>query len=359
MAVMMLTICSGPNKLAMRTLLQRLTTFCISLGMTAGSAAFAQSVPTQGDASTTYLQSGANSSLLQGGAEHDPISILFLIDASYSMKEKFGSTERKMNAAKQVIEQAILRIPADVNVGLRVFGQTFNELLEIDCRQTALLVPLGSHNRAALIKAVRTIQPAGLTPLETALRMAAEEDFNGVVGSKIIILISDGRDTCGGDPCKFISLLPRYGIKLKVDVVGLSLHDKGAQAELHCVAESSGGKYFDANNIGELIQSVTHSVDKAISGKIIIKPKTDSPSAYGAVAPGAIRAVAPSDLSDSERPGAPSKPDAAPAQNPSQGFQPSSLSDSRPSTPPGGLPSTPAEQPSSPPPTLEQLLHAR
>ncbi|HEY9757138.1 MAG TPA: VWA domain-containing protein [Oculatellaceae cyanobacterium] len=290
--------------LVMRTLLQRLSTAVLSVGL-AVSPALAQSY-LQGDTSSTYLQSGANSSLLQGGVDREPINILFLIDASYSMKEKFGGTERKMNAAKQVIEQAILRIPPDVSVGLRVFGQSFSEVIQIDCRQTALLVPLGAHNRAGLIQAVRTIQPAGLTPLETALRMCAEEDFNNVAGSKIIILISDGRDTCGGDPCKFISLLPRYGIKLKVDVVGLSLHDKGAQEELHCVAESSGGRYFDANNIGELIQSVSRSVDKAISGKIIVKPKTEVPPANsGASVPssGAGSTVSPASTSSSS-PGA-------------------------------------------------------
>ena len=332
----------------MRTLLQHFFALCVSFGVTAAPA-LAQSPSPPGGAPSTYLQSGANSSLLQGNVDREPISILFLIDASYSMKEKFGSTERKMNAAKQVIEQAIMRIPSDVNVGLRVFGQTFNELLEIDCRQTALLVPLGAHNRAALIKAVRTVQPAGLTPLETALRMAAENDFNGVSGSKIIILISDGRDTCGGDPCKFISILPQYGIKLKVDVVGLALHDKGAQAELHCVAESSGGKYFDANNIGELIQSVTHSVDKAISGKVIVRPKTDgsSPEAPGAVgAPGANPATGV---------GVPSLPSAVPASGVPSGTQPSYP----PGTLPSNLPVTPPGQPSTPAPTLDQLLHGK
>jgi Ca-activated chloride channel family protein len=227
-----------------------------------------------------FLQGDTRSSLVQGAVEDTgPVNILFLVDASYSMKEKFGSGERKMNAAKQVLESALTRIPGDVNIGLRVFGQTYMGAPQADCQQTALLVSLGSHNRNALIQAIRTIQPAGLTPLEFALRTCAEEDFSRVPGSKTIILISDGEESCGGDPCRFIRQLPSFGIKLKLDVVGLQLkNNRRAQEQLHCVAESSGGKYYDANSVDDLIDSVSRSVDKAISGKVIIKPKPPAPS---------------------------------------------------------------------------------
>ena len=258
------------------------------LGLLAVQPCLGQSNVLQGDTNSTMIQGGMNSTMVQGNIDQagGPVNILFLIDASYSMKEKFGGGDRKMGAAKQVLEEAITRIPADVNLGLRVFGQSFSGAPEIDCRQTSILVPLGAHNRNGLIQAIRTIQPSGLTPLEFALRQAAEVDFAGAVGSKLIILVSDGRDTCGGDPCRFISLLPRYGIKLKVDVVGLLIHDKQAQEQLHCLAETSGGKYFDANSAGDLIQSVAHSVDKAISGKVIMKPKVPVPAEESGRDPG-------------------------------------------------------------------------
>ena len=255
------------------------------LAVEAGSAnvVLAQSPFINGNTSSSMVQGGTNSSLVHGGVDtqSQDVNILFLIDASYSMKEKFGGTDRKMSAAKQVIEHAMAMIPASINVGCRVFGQSFSGAPEIDCRQTCVLVPLGRHNRGSLIAAVRTIQPAGLTPLEFALRRCAEEDFSRCQGTKTIILISDGLDTCGGDPCAYMTQLGRYGINIRCDVVGLELKkDHKAQEQLNCLAQSSGGKYYDASNSDDLIQSVAHSVKRAISGKVIIKPK-DAPEQQG------------------------------------------------------------------------------
>ena len=213
--------------------------------------AFAAMTPMSVMAQSPFIQADARSSMVQGGVDQDSqdVNILFLIDASYSMKEKFGGTDRKMSSAKQVIEQAMTMIPSSVNVGLRVFGQSFSGAPEIDCRQTFMLVPLGQHNRGSLISAVRTVQPAGLTPLEFALRRCAEEDFSRVQGTKTIILISDGKDTCGGNPCEYMRQMSRYGIRIKCDIVGLELRrDKEAREQLNCLAESTGGKYYDASS---------------------------------------------------------------------------------------------------------------
>jgi hypothetical protein len=228
----------------------------------------------------TMIQSGTNSSLIQGGVLKDagPVNILILLDASYSMKENLERGMQKMDAAKMVLQQAIQRIPSDVNVGLRVFGQGYTGEPMMDCRQSALLVPLGQGNRRSIIEKVRQIHPYGLTPLTYALRQAAENDLSGLQGPKTLILISDGADTCGENPCEFIKQLPRLGIKLKVDIVGLSLknrfEDIAARNQLNCITEQSGGKYYDAKTAAELIESISASVNKAISGRVIIKPGT-------------------------------------------------------------------------------------
>jgi Ca-activated chloride channel family protein len=231
--------------------------------------------PYAASSTATTMQTGASNSLIQASVEHEsgPVNIMFLLDASYSMKEKLSGAEKKINAAKQVLETALARIPNDVNIGLRVFGQGYSGDPNTDCNQTQCLVPLGQHNRNSIIQRTRTIEPFGLTPLATALRRTVEEDFRYAQGAKTIILISDGADTCGQDPCAFMRLLPRYNVKIKCDVVGLDLHrDNAARNQLNCVANATGGKYYDANSSGELIDSVSHSVDKAISGRVIVKP---------------------------------------------------------------------------------------
>jgi hypothetical protein len=241
-----------------------------------------QSTTLQTGTDSTLLQTGTQSTLIQGNVEHQggPINILFLLDCSYSMKEKLGGGVQKMEAAKQVLQEALSRIPADINVGLRVFGQGMGSGFAgfdnpfVDCRMTALLVPMGVGNRRSIIEKVRNMRPYGMTPLEFALHQAAEDDLSACKGQKVLILISDGCDTCGGDPCRFIRQLPMLGIKLKADVVGLDIHDRRSRNELNCVADSSGGKYYDANTAAQLIESVSKSVNTAISGRVLPKPGT-------------------------------------------------------------------------------------
>jgi Ca-activated chloride channel family protein len=184
------------------------------------------------------------------------------------MKEKL-SGQPKLELAKRVLEETMQRIPVDINVGLRVFGENLTMTMA-DCMQTALLVPLGQHNRGSIISRARELKASGMTPLTYALQQAAEDDFQGSEGKRTIILITDGVDTCGGNPCAFISMLPQYGIHIKIDVVGVDLH-KGERGQLDCIAHASGGKYYNADTAAQMIDSISHSVDTAISGRVMIK----------------------------------------------------------------------------------------
>lgn len=231
---------------------------------------------------STTLQVGTQNTLLQAGVERagGSVNILFLVDASHSMIEKIptgdGGKEERMDAAKRVLQTAIANLPSDINVGLRVFGQGFSNDPYADCQQSALLVPIGKNNRRSVIEKVRTLRAHGLTPLTYALTQA-EHDLRYCNGPKTIILISDGAETCGGDPCAYIDRLAQLGIKIKVDIVGLGLkRDHEAKAQLGCIAKASGGNYYDANTAADLVNSISNSVKQAISGKVLTKMKTPS-----------------------------------------------------------------------------------
>lgn len=249
----------------------------------------AQSNLLQGGTGSTLLQVGTEQTTLQGGLEGallqanvaregNPVSILFLIDSSRSMKDKItvgidAGKEPKMEAAKRVLQEAISKIPGDMHLGLRVFGNGFTGM-DSDCQTSTLLVPIGKNNRRAIIEAARSMLPYGLTPLTYGL-MQAEQDLRYITGPKTVILISDGAETCGGDPCAYIDRLSRLGIKMKIDIVGLGLKgDKEAKEQLNCIAQKSGGKYYDANTSADLINGITDSVKHAISGKVLTRITT-------------------------------------------------------------------------------------
>lgn len=222
---------------------------------------------------TPEFSSSARYDTLHAGVqdEEGPINILFLVDASRSMKEGLGGGVQKMEAAKQALQKAISQIPGSVNVGLRVFGQDYSGDTMIDCQQSQLLVRIGQDNRRSIIEQVRHLRPFGMTPLTWGL-MHAARDLKECKGNKVIILISDGAETCGGEPCSYIQRLNEMGIKLKVDIVGLGLKkDHDAREQLNCIATASGGKYYDANTSSEFIDDISQSVSKAIEGKVLTK----------------------------------------------------------------------------------------
>jgi hypothetical protein len=230
------------------------------------------------------LQTGTEGALIKAGVERDapPLTILILVDCSRSMNEGLGGAlhmghEQKMDAAKRVLQETMATIPQDVNVGLRVFGQSFRNDVFFDCQQSALLVPPGLRNRRTIVESVRQIRPYGLTPLTFGLREAAN-DLAQIRGKKQIILISDGAETCDQDPCELVRQLTAAGYDIKINIVGLGLKaDWLAKRQLNCIAQSSGGQFYDSNTTAELVDNIRKFVGETkVSGKVLTKMKDPS-----------------------------------------------------------------------------------
>ena len=110
-----------------------------------------------------------------------------------------------------------------------------------------------------ILRVVNAINPAGKTPLATAVVTAAKVlDHKSAAGT--IVLLTDGEETCGGEPCKLGKLLKEKSRQLTVHVIGYQLRSfrwTGAQSFLDtkCLAEETGGLYITANNRQDLIEA--------------------------------------------------------------------------------------------------------
>ena len=199
----------------------------------------------------------------------DKRTVLLVLDASRSMEEKIRG-ETKIHVAKRVIEDVVSKVDTNTNIGLRVYGAsnpTGNPYL--DCSDSMLLVLPGINNRRAIISEVYKVLPRGFTPITYSLSQAAQ-DLIPYNGEKSIILISDGLETCGSDPCQLAQTLAGANIDLKIDVVGFGVKDDWeAQQQLMCIALNTNGRYFSAENDQELTQSLSESINKSVSGRII------------------------------------------------------------------------------------------
>lgn len=183
--------------------------------------------------------------------------ILFVLDGSGSMEAIWGG-QSKMDVAKNILTKLIdsLRINNDLELGLRVYGHRFSRQAN-NCQDSQLEVPFAPKNHDAIIKKIAGIKPKGVTPITFSLSQAAK-DFPPAAGYRnILILITDGLESCGGDPCSVSVELQRKGVFLRPYVIGLGL--QGGKV-LDCV-----GKYIDSENSRSFNKILNKSIETSLA----------------------------------------------------------------------------------------------
>ncbi|MFK4152176.1 VWA domain-containing protein [Streptomyces fungicidicus] len=186
-----------------------------------------------------------------------------LLDVSGSMRAKDIDGQSRMAAAKQAFNEVLDATPEEVELGIRTLGANYpGDDRKEGCKDTAQLYPVGPLNRTEAKTAVATLAPTGWTPIGPALLKAAD-DLDGGDGSKRIVLISDGEDTCAPlDPCEVAREIAARGIGLTIDTLGLVPNAKLSR-QLSCIAEATGGTYTSVEHQDELTDRVNELVDRA------------------------------------------------------------------------------------------------
>lgn len=185
------------------------------------------------------------------------VNLEIIIDVSGSMSQLVDTGDSRMEAAKQVLEDVIDGIPdrPGINVGLRVYGHQGNNTAagqEESCRASELVVPIDGVEKSALRDEVGDLEPTGWTPIALSLERA-EADFADATegGTNYIVLVTDGLETCGGDPCAVAGDLNSADSAVTTSVIGLGL-TPDEQATIGCIAEEGGGDVLGAANAAEL-----------------------------------------------------------------------------------------------------------
>jgi Ca-activated chloride channel family protein len=243
---------SGKSSVVMERTLTGLFT-CLTTGaiLMASSLYFTKPSPAQ-----------AQPAPLNGSIQsvNGPENVMILLDSSYSMIEPLGGGRNinKMAAAKSSVLEMIRDLPPTANIGLRIYGNSNNQMHA--CHATTRLVPLGQGNRNMMAAQMIGIQPTGSTPISYSIIQSLNDDFTGYPGKKSIILISDGIETCGEDPCTLAVRMQQLGANVKINVIGLGIDDIAAVKQLRCVALATKGKFFTANTAAELGRSLHNAM---------------------------------------------------------------------------------------------------
>lgn len=183
-------------------------------------------------------------------------SIEVILDASGSMLQKVGG-KRKIEIAKSILADLAARdLPRDTDFALRVFGTGGKG----SCEGKAVL-PLGPLDPAAAARAIAAVKAlnGARTAIGASLRDAGADLAEGK-GARLIVLITDGEETCGGDPAAEITALRDKGFDLRLNIVGFDLDTPALKDQFAAWAAAGGGAFFDASDAAALGTAVRSAV---------------------------------------------------------------------------------------------------
>ena len=164
--------------------------------------------------------------------------ILYILDGSGSMWGRVDG-KFKIQVAKEVMTTLLKETPADIECGVMVYGHRKKG----DCADIEMLIPIGALDREAAIPKINGISPKGKTPISDSIALAVNK-IRGNEGAATLVLVSDGLETCGKDPCEVVKKIKESGIHFVMHVVGFDVKTKAAE-QLACIAQAGGGQYFN------------------------------------------------------------------------------------------------------------------
>jgi Ca-activated chloride channel family protein len=180
--------------------------------------------------------------------------IALVLDASGSMWAELEGRTR-IEVARSAIRELVADWDARAELGLIAYGHRTRR----DCHDIETLLPVGPADPDALISAVDDIRPVGMTPLASSIEHAAqmlEHDRRPAT----LILVSDGNETCGRDPCAVARALGESGVDFTVHVVGFDVGDQ-ERSQLQCIADATGGLFIDAKGATGLSAALRAAFD--------------------------------------------------------------------------------------------------
>ncbi len=203
---------------------------------------------------------------------------MVVFDGSGSMSEMgFNQlSEPRIFEARRALRLAMPRLDGFRRIGLMIYGPGAGAT----CENIELRFPPMADASGPVIAAVDSLQPDGETPLTEAVRRAAallSEDGGG--GD--VVLVTDGKETCGGAPCELAAYLAAEHPGLRVHVIGYKvrgvrfLWDKegtndytDAQSPARCLAEQTGGQYVSAESVEELVTALQVTLGCPLYGRL-------------------------------------------------------------------------------------------
>ncbi len=198
-----------------------------------------------------------------GNEASEVTDLVLIVDYSGSMNAKMKDGAAKVASAKKCVGDLIDKLPNDLNVGLVIYGTNKKR----GCEDIDVAQPLGPINKAGLKAKITGFNATGMTPIAASLTKAGEE-LKKAKGGSAIVLVTDGAESCHGDPAGVAAkLAAEFGMKFGINVIGFGIESK-EKAELASIAEKGRGKLLTVENASELASAL----QKVVAVKIAPTP---------------------------------------------------------------------------------------
>jgi Mg-chelatase subunit ChlD len=179
-----------------------------------------------------------------------------ILDASGSMLQRLGGTRRIDLAKNALVELTRDVLPEGAPFALRIFGHR-----EANSCRSDLEIALAPLNRGAALAKIKAIEAKNLakTPIGDSL-MQVKQDLAGTKGAAVVVLVTDGEETCNGDPKAAIESLRAAGFDVRVNIVGFAVDELALKEQFETWARVGGGSYFDAADGAALARGIRASL---------------------------------------------------------------------------------------------------
>ncbi|MFB5662445.1 VWA domain-containing protein [Alteribacillus sp. HJP-4] len=181
------------------------------------------------------------------GSSH--FSILLDVSGSMAAENESGS---RMEEAKEAIGDFVEALPDNSTMSLRIYGQEGSNAeddKEISCEVTEAVYE-GDADTELVRETLKRVEPTGWTPLALAIEDAAD-DIPENVSDAIVYIVSDGMETCGGDPAAAAEELVDQEIEPIINIIGFQVEAE-EQKMLMDIAEAGHGDFSYVDSKQEL-----------------------------------------------------------------------------------------------------------
>ncbi len=207
------------------------------------------------------------------------IFVEYILDASGSMMGQLADHTRKRDVAQKVFISRLGSFPPQIHIGFRAFGHSMDWRGREDasCQDIELIAPVQTGQLETIAAWLSAFTAQGMTPLAQAIRYAVEDLPKADGVNNAIVLISDGEETCGGDPCAVVNQLRAAGVHFTLHVVGMNVRPEDAE-QLLCVARAGQGFYKPVQTAQELNRALEEIERHIAAGNAPVVAQLPTPS---------------------------------------------------------------------------------